>query len=58
MNTMATTTTANYTDTEEVHCTRGALLGPFGLIVQGSLAVVAFGALVGESTLFIENCGL
>ena len=51
MSTVPMTTIANYTNTDEVHCTRGALLGPFGLLVQGSLAIVAFGALVGRCSI-------
>ena len=32
----------------ELHCEHGALLGPLGLFVQGLLAFIAFGALIGE----------
>jgi len=35
-------------DSDKLHCSNGALTGPHGLLVQALLAVVAFGALVGE----------
>jgi len=35
-------------DNDNLHCSSGALTGPRGLLVQALLAIVAFGALVGE----------
>lgn len=34
-------------NSDKLHCSSGALTGPHGLLVQASLAIVAFGALVG-----------
>jgi len=33
---------------DQLHCSSGALTGSLGLLVQALLAIVAFGALVGE----------
>ena len=38
-------------DSKKLHCSNGALTGSLGLLVQALLAIVAFGALVGEFVL-------
>jgi len=51
---MASVTLANVSvpppsdNNDKLHCSNGALTGPHGLLVQALLAIVAFGALVGE----------
>ena len=40
-------------DSEKLHCSNGALTGSLGLLVQALLAIVAFGALVGEFVLTV-----
>jgi len=50
---MASLTVANVSvvsddNNDKLHCSSGALTGPHGLFVQALLAIVAFGALIGE----------
>jgi len=35
-------------DSDKLHCSNGALTGSLGLLVQALLAIIAFGALIGE----------
>ena len=47
---------SNHSD--EFHCDHGDLLGPFGLLVQGLLAGIAFASLIGVVWYSCEFLGI